>query len=153
MASYLRKAKIPDFRGYKVKEQSCESDTLLRNHFYTKFSRAKIDLREISNKLADRRYFRRVRRSGGGGAALGTGMVLIPQIMTPQGQTQVPSAALVICPKCRTHVPATSKFCPECGASLKPPSTATMKCFSCGHLIPSSSKFCPECGVQISTMI
>lgn len=87
------------------------------------------------------------------GAALGTGMVLIPQIMTPQGQTQVPSAVLVTCPKCKALVPATSKFCPECGNSLKPPSTATMICFKCGHLIPSSSKFCPECGVQISKMI
>jgi len=37
-------------------------------------------------------------KSGGGGAALGTGMVLIPQIMTPQGQAPAPTAALVICP-------------------------------------------------------
>jgi len=89
-------------------------------------------------------------QSGGGAGALGTGMVLIPQIMTPQGQTQAPTAALVICPKCGAHVPATSKFCPECGTSLTPPSAATINCPKCGHSIPASSKFCPNCGQQIS---
>lgn len=87
---------------------------------------------------------------GGGAAAIGTGMVLIPQIMTPQGQAQAPTAALVICPNCGSHVPATSKFCPECGKSLTPPTTATMKCPNCGHMIPAGSKFCPECGTKIS---
>ena len=89
-------------------------------------------------------------QSGGGGAALGTGMVLIPQIMTPQGQAQAPTAALVICPKCGSHVPATSKFCPECGTSLTPPAAATIKCPKCGHMIPAGSKFCPECGTPIT---
>ncbi len=90
-------------------------------------------------------------QSGGGGAGLGTGMVLIPQIMTPQGQVQAPTAALVICPKCGARVPATSKFCPECGTSLTPPAAATINCPKCGHSIPAGSKFCPECGVTISS--
>jgi membrane protease subunit (stomatin/prohibitin family) len=85
-----------------------------------------------------------------GGAALGTGMVLIPQIMTPSGPTMAPTAALVICPKCNSHVPATSKFCPECGASLTPPAAATINCPKCGHSIPANSKFCPECGTAIT---
>jgi membrane protease subunit (stomatin/prohibitin family) len=91
-------------------------------------------------------------QSGGGGAGLGTGMVLIPQIMNQQGQiqAQAPTAALVICPKCEAHVPATSKFCPECGTSLTPPAAATINCPKCGHSIPASSKFCPECGATIS---
>ncbi len=89
-------------------------------------------------------------QSGGGGAGLGTGMVLIPQIMTPTGQAPAPTAALVICPKCKAHVPATSKFCPECGTSLTPPSEATVKCPKCGHSVPAGSKFCPECGTQIT---
>ncbi len=59
---------------------------------------------------------------GGGAGALGAGMVLIPQIMTPQGTPQAaPAAALVICPKCGEKVPATSKFCPNCGTNLTPP--------------------------------
>ena len=91
-------------------------------------------------------------QSGGGGGALGAGMVLIPQIMNQQGQVQAqaPTAALVICPKCGAHVPATSKFCPECGTSLTPPAAATIKCPKCGKDIPAGSKFCPECGATIS---
>ncbi len=89
-------------------------------------------------------------QGGGGGGALGTGMVLIPQIMTPTGQAPAPTAALVICPNCKAHVPATSKFCPECGTSLTPPAAATINCPKCGHSIPAGSKFCPDCGATIS---
>jgi membrane protease subunit (stomatin/prohibitin family) len=83
------------------------------------------------------------------GGALGAGMVLIPQIMTPTGPAQAPAAALVICPKCSAKIPATSKFCPECGTAITPPPTGTMSCPKCGKTIPSSSKFCPECGEKI----
>jgi len=48
---------IPGFRGYKEKELRRESDRLIRNHLYLKLSTEKNDLREISQKLADRRYF------------------------------------------------------------------------------------------------
>jgi hypothetical protein len=47
---------IPGFRGYKEKEIRRESDRLIRNHLYLKLSTEKNDLREISQKLADRRY-------------------------------------------------------------------------------------------------
>lgn len=48
---------IPGFRGYKEKEIRRESDRLIRNHLYLKLSTEKNDLKEISQKLADRRYF------------------------------------------------------------------------------------------------
>ena len=48
---------IPGFRGYKEKEIRRESDRLIRNHLYLKLSADKNDLREIAQKLADRRYF------------------------------------------------------------------------------------------------
>jgi membrane protease subunit (stomatin/prohibitin family) len=83
------------------------------------------------------------------GAGLGTGMVLIPQVMTPTGPAQAPAAALVICPKCNGKIPATSKFCPECGLAITPPSSGTMACPKCSKTIPSASKFCPECGEKI----
>jgi membrane protease subunit (stomatin/prohibitin family) len=88
-------------------------------------------------------------KSGGGGAGLGTGMVLIPQIMTPSGPVQAPAAALVICPKCGAHVPATSKFCPECGTTITQSTDQTMTCPKCGKSIPANSKFCPDCGAKI----
>jgi len=88
---------------------------------------------------------------GGGSGALGAGMVLIPQIMTPTGQPQAaPAAALVICPKCGEKVPATSKFCPNCGTNLTPPSHEAIPCPNCGKSIPANSKFCPECGQKIA---
>ena len=87
---------------------------------------------------------------GGGAGALGAGMVLIPQVMTPTGTPQaVPAATLVICPKCGEKVPATSKFCPNCGTNLTPPSAGAMTCPNCGKSIPANSKFCPECGFKI----
>jgi membrane protease subunit (stomatin/prohibitin family) len=90
-------------------------------------------------------------QGGGGAGALGAGMVLIPQIMTPTGQPQAaPAAALVICPKCASRVPATSKFCPECGTNLTPPSAQSMTCPKCNKSIPANSKFCPECGATLT---
>ena len=89
-------------------------------------------------------------QSGGGGAALGTGMVLIPQIMTPSGAQAAPAAALVICPNCGARVPATSKFCPECGKTLTPPAAGAMTCPNCGKSISAGSKFCPECGKKLA---
>lgn len=87
---------------------------------------------------------------GGGAGALGAGMVLIPQVMNQMGAPQAaPAAALVICPKCGEKVPATSKFCPNCGTNLSPPSQQAMTCPKCGKSIPANSKFCPECGQKI----
>jgi len=79
------------------------------------------------------------------GAGLGTGMVLIPQIMTPTGPAATPTAALIICPNCNARVPAISKFCPECGTTLTAP-TGTTQCPKCGHPVLNTAKFCPECG-------
>ncbi|MFB0543209.1 MAG: SPFH domain-containing protein [Candidatus Bathyarchaeia archaeon] len=80
------------------------------------------------------------------GAALGAGMVLIPQVMGPAGPTQVPAAPVVICPKCNSRVPATSKFCPECGQPLEVRAVETKKCPKCGGEALKSAKFCSECG-------
>lgn len=51
-----------------------------------------------------------------------------------------PSVVQISCPKCGTKIPATTKFCPECGS----PTTAT--CAKCGTSLVAGSKFCPECG-------
>jgi uncharacterized coiled-coil protein SlyX len=47
---------VPGFRGYKEKEIRRESDKLIRNHLTMKLSIAKTSLRELNQKLADRRY-------------------------------------------------------------------------------------------------
>lgn len=50
-------AEIPGFRGYKEKELRRESDKLIRNHLYRKLSEAKNDLKDVFQKLSDRRLF------------------------------------------------------------------------------------------------
>jgi len=84
------------------------------------------------------------------GAAVGTGMVLIPQIMQPSGAESVPSVAVIICPNCNARVPAASKFCLECGTRIEKPTPATKNCPKCGHSISATAKFCPECGEKLA---
>ena len=48
---------IPGFRGYKEKEIRRESDRLIRNHLYLKLQVERSDLKDLEQKLADRRYF------------------------------------------------------------------------------------------------
>jgi len=84
------------------------------------------------------------------GAALGTGMVLIPQVMYPTGPESVPSVAVMICPNCSARIPATSKFCLECGYKIEKQTPATKNCPKCGKSIPVTSKFCPECGEKFT---
>ncbi len=50
-------AAIPGFRGYKEKELRRESDRLIRNHLSLKLSATKDDLKQIFQKISDRRYF------------------------------------------------------------------------------------------------
>ena len=48
---------VPGFRGYKEKEIRRESDKLIRNHLYMKLQIERTDLKDLEQKLADRRYF------------------------------------------------------------------------------------------------
>jgi len=82
------------------------------------------------------------------GAGIGTGMVLIPQLMMPTGPAPVPAAALIVCPSCNARVPATSKFCLECGTKIAAPA-GTTNCPKCGRSVLTTAKFCPECGSKL----
>ena len=50
-------AALPGFRGYKEKELRRESDKLIRNQLNLKLSKDKDNVRSISQKIADKRYF------------------------------------------------------------------------------------------------
>ena len=50
-------AALPGFRGYKEKELRRESDRLIRNHLHRRLSEAKSDLKDVFQKLSDRRLF------------------------------------------------------------------------------------------------
>ncbi|NWG08720.1 MAG: SPFH domain-containing protein [Nitrososphaerales archaeon] len=100
-------------------------------------------LREVGKEMA---------KSPGGGAAIGTGMVLIPQMTQPATAPApaMPAVALLVCPSCSTQVPTTSKFCPNCGSAITSKPSPQKYCPNCGKQIPSDAKFCPECGHKIA---
>jgi len=50
-------AELPGFRGYKEKELRRESDKLIRNHLYRKLAEAKSDLKDVFQRLSDRRLY------------------------------------------------------------------------------------------------
>lgn len=93
---------------------------------------------------------------GGGIAAMGVGMgagVQVGQVfagamnqnMAPrQPAAPAPAPAQTIaCASCGAQVPASAKFCTECG---KNPQPAGEICPGCGATVAAGAKFCPECG-------
>jgi membrane protease subunit (stomatin/prohibitin family) len=88
------------------------------------------------------------------GAALGTGMVLVPPLFQTSATPGAPAVALVICPSCSAQIPSTSKFCPNCGKSIsampaQPSQVPSEKCKNCGEILPSGAKFCHNCGTKV----
>jgi membrane protease subunit (stomatin/prohibitin family) len=94
-------------------------------------------------------------QTGDGGGAAGTGMglglgaglgMMMPGILqqsmqvTAQGQAQK-----IECPKCRSQIDATSRYCPQCGHQI----IIENKCQHCGKNLPAKAKFCMFCGARI----
>ncbi len=114
-----------------------------------------------------------------GGAAMGTGMLLFPQmyqqlsqqpISGVQGQQQAAQAPQVLCPYCGSPNPYPYKFCGNCGQASpqqqpqQPPQPQAQpaaaggaaprfnNCPYCGQNIsglPKTPKFCPYCAEQL----
>jgi len=84
------------------------------------------------------------------GAAVGTGMVLIPQMTQPTAAPTMPAVALLVCPNCSNQIPSTSKFCPNCGFTIVAKPSSQKNCPNCGKQIPADAKFCPECGQKLT---
>jgi len=88
------------------------------------------------------------------GAALGTGMVLVPPLFQTSATPGAPAVALVVCPSCSAQIPSTSKFCPNCGKSIsampaQPSQVPSVKCKDCGEILPTGAKFCHNCGTKV----
>lgn len=88
---------------------------------------------------------------GGGIAGMGVGLgagVQVGQVFAGAVQNSAPqqSADTIPCCSCGAVIPASSKFCPECG---KPPKSS-LTCPKCGTSLPEGTKFCPECGEQLA---
>ena len=87
------------------------------------------------------------------GAGMGLGMGLgaagkfgaafgdLAKNLDPSGQD--PAASGARCPNCGSAVPASAKFCPECGRTLG------AQCPKCGAVLTGAPKFCSECGEKL----
>jgi membrane protease subunit (stomatin/prohibitin family) len=89
-----------------------------------------------------------------GGAAFGTGMVLVPPLFQTTGQTGSSAIALIVCPNCQAHIPSTSKFCANCGQSVIAQAQATpapgRQCPKCNSTVAANATFCQNCGTKLT---
>ena len=76
----------------------------------------------------------------GGFVGAGMGMGLGSQFGQQFGKQ---ATAKTTCPVCGAQVDSTSKFCPNCGAKMKP------VCPNCKKELPAGTKFCPDCGTKL----
>lgn len=74
------------------------------------------------------------------GAALHIGSSLHHTVGNPMKQA---ARSHMLCPSCNADIPASSKFCPECGFNTQE------RICSCGFKLLPGNKFCPECGKKI----
>lgn len=93
---------------------------------------------------------------GGGFAQMGAGMGagvgmgammagMMGQAMQGGAAAVGAAAATVPCPSCGQAMPATAKFCNNCGAKIG----QSMICANCKADVPAGSKFCPNCGKEV----
>lgn len=84
-----------------------------------------------------------------GGIGIGAGMAIGNSIQHNQDVISTPSKNDVLCPKCNTANPSSSKFCASCGSLLTPPQPQMIKCPGCGVDVNATAKFCNECGFNL----
>lgn len=94
--------------------------------------------------------------TGGAGMSMGMGMMM-PQMMMQSMQQQsmqqpmqqaAPQQAMQTCSACQAQIPASTKFCPQCGAKVMP--AGMIPCPNCQNPVPAGSRFCPNCGGQVA---
>ncbi len=66
-----------------------------------------------------------------------------PAVVAPVGAPT--GGATVVCSACGKSAPASSKFCPDCGAKIE----AKKFCANCGNELALGTKFCPNCGTKV----
>jgi membrane protease subunit (stomatin/prohibitin family) len=93
-------------------------------------------------------------KSTGGGAAFGAGMVLVPPLFQTTQSESGAAIALIVCPNCQAHIPATSKFCSSCGQNLstqaQPSPAPGRQCSKCNSMVAANATFCQNCGAKLT---
>ncbi|MFH2204305.1 MAG: SPFH domain-containing protein [Elusimicrobiota bacterium] len=92
----------------------------------------------------------------GGGMGLGMGLGagagmggMMAGVMGSAASTQPQQTASCTNDQCNAQVPATAKFCPECG---KPVVAPTAKCPGCKADVAAGAKFCQNCGKGLGSI-
>lgn len=70
-------------------------------------------------------------------------------VAAAQTNNSTAASGSVKCSQCGTLIPATSKFCTECGTAMKAEEPKPKKCLRCGEIVDVNGKFCSNCGYQI----
>ena len=89
------------------------------------------------------------KNEGGAGGFMGAGMGLGMGAGMGQKAFQMMDNIdpnLSACPHCGAKIVKDSKFCSDCGKSMKP---ETVKCPKCNSEVVPGSKFCPTCGAKM----
>lgn len=53
------------------------------------------------------------------------------------------------CVNCNSKIPASSKFCPECGEKIEIKQATSKFCSECGTKSDGKAKFCLNCGNKL----
>ena len=61
----------------------------------------------------------------------------------PKSATTTSGTTTIKCPNCGNKIPATSKFCGNCGTKIE-----ESVCKNCGTKLEKTTKFCPICGTR-----
>ncbi|WEU40619.1 MAG: SPFH domain-containing protein [Candidatus Odinarchaeum yellowstonii] len=81
-----------------------------------------------------------------GSASIGTGMMLIPQLLQ---QAQQPAMRMIVCSNCGSQSLVSSNYCIHCGHPLKSSKTEAKFCSKCGAPLSNTAKYCSECGAKV----
>lgn len=84
----------------------------------------------------------------GAGMGMGIGMMMpamFAQYFSGAKPQESSSSETVSCPDCRSPVPMTAKFCPQCGHQQ----VIFNQCASCGKNLAPGAKFCSRCGKPV----